>query len=294
MKTKIDHKNIKLVTNYVLVLPDKDYDKYHNEKGEETNLYAPTSFMAATNPLSEDDFSERDIMDTYSHNFSYSGTIIAIPEKLVFLGNEIKEYLERNQHTLGDQDNQKDQRAMKAAMTIMAKVEKMQEDSVDRLCDIDVKIGDKVYYDYLERFKVYEEGRVIQTDIGELFLIKYDKLELRIRDEEIKPLNGYVFVEWERKNELKHGSLVLEGLDKRVEDTNGIQECKVVYLPDPIKSHLDEIQFRDPVNEISVGDKIVFVSQHASNIENDNHFTLFGGREMLKVQSKYIIGICPS
>lgn len=288
----IDHTKIRLQQNYVLIKLDADFDKYHNEKGEETAFIAPTSFRDYVDPNSEYNFEERDIVDTYSHNMASSGTIITCPDKLVFLGNEIKSHLEANQHNLGYiDDKDAPHRSKMAAMTLLNKVEEMREVSVDRVTEMDVKPGDRVFFDYLERFTAYEAGKVIETDIGELFLVRYDKLEIRIRDGEIKPLNGWVLVEWERSKPIKFGALELAGPDKRIEETAGVQNAEVVMLPDPVIAHMDDLDFSDPVRFLNVGDRVAFNTESATPLEPDNHFILFKGKEILKVESKNILGL---
>lgn len=288
----IDHKKIRLQQNYVLIKLDADFDKYHNEKGEETMFVAPTSFRNAVDAQSEDNYAEQDIMDSYSHNMAASGTVITCPDKLVFLGNEIKEHLKANQHNLGYADD-KDapHRSKMAAMEILNKVEEMRESSLEFISPMDIQPGDRVFFDYLERFTIYEAGRVIQTDIGELFLIRYDKLEIRIRDGQIKPLNGFVLVEWERSKPIKFGALELAGPDKRIEETVGIQNSEVVALPDPVHALMDDLEFSDPVRYLKVGDRVAFHSYDATPLEPDNHFILYQGREILKVRSQNIIGL---
>lgn len=288
----IDHTKIRLQQNYVLIKVDKDFDKYHNEKGEETMFIAPTSFKHAVDLRSEDNFAERDIMDSYSHNMAASGTVITCPDKLVFLGNEIKEHLKANQHNLGYiDDKDAPHRSKMAAMSILNQVEKMRENSLMLQTEIDIQPGDRVFFDYLERFTIYEAGRVLQTDIGELFLIRYDKLEIRIRDGHIKPLNGFVLVEWERSKPIQFGALYLAGPDKRIEETVGVQNAEIVALPDPVNAHMDDLEFSDPVKYLKVGERVAFQSHDATPLEPDNHFILFNGREILKVQSKNILGL---
>lgn len=276
----LDHTKIFLPQNYVLIKPDEDFKNYHNSKGEETSILAATSLRMAANPTSETDFSEKEIVDTYSHNMSYTGTVISVPKKLNFTGPEARKFYKENKEGLLDQLK---------AMKILGRYNQIKEDSVEYKVPMDVKVGDKVMYDYIERFNVYESGMVLDTDIGELFLIKYDKLELRIRDEEIKPLNSWVLMEYNRERKMELGKLVLEGVDKRIEETVGVHKSKVMMMADPSEDYIGDNNFYDPIHELKLGDEVYYLPQHASNVENDNHFFLFRGKEIIKIRSHNIL-----
>lgn len=276
----LDHKTIFLPQNYILVKPDGDFKHYHNSEGKETSILAATSLRIAADPNSETDFSEKEIVDTYSHNMSYTGTVIAVPQKLNFTGEEARKFYKENKDGLQDQLK---------AMKVLGKYNQIKEDSVEYKVKMDVEIGDKVMYDYLERFNVYESGLVLETDIGELFLIKYDKLELRIRGEEIKPLNSWVLMEYDRTREISSGNLVLQGVDKRIEETVGVHSSKILMMADPSEDYLGDNDFYDPIHELNIGEEVFYLPQHASNVENDNHFFLFSGKEIIKIKSHNIL-----
>lgn len=285
----IDHKTIRLPINYVLIKPDDDFKFLHNENGEETGIYVATSLMQYKNPNSEYDYTETEVVETLAQNLSYSGTVIQIPEKLIFNGRLCQQFFNDNKDILegvyeNDTDNQHSVEKRKKAMYTSRVLQDMREESVEYEVPIEVKIGDRIFYDFTEKF----DSKIIKTDIGELFLIKYDKLETVIRGEEVYPLNDNILVEWENNSKIKFGSLELEGPKKKIYEVKGVQTARIVGLPCQVTGCINPNDHVD-ISDLNIGDEVYFLPQYAFYLENENHYILFGGREILRIKSKDVL-----
>lgn len=293
MGTEINHRDIVVPLNHVLIKPDEDFKFFHNEKGEETGIHVATSFRQYKNPNSEWDYEEEEVLETISQNLSYSGTVIKTPRRINFDGYAAERYFKENQHILEDitytsEDEERMRGKRKVAMKCAARLQEIRENSLQFDVDIEINEGDKVYYDFMEKFSVYKNGLVLDTDIGELYLIRYDKLEMVVRDGNVHPLNMNVLIEWKSKEEISYGSLTLAASPKKIYETSGIQEGVVVGVPTQAKGFLNPEE-KVSVHNMNLGECVVFKPEYAYYLENENHYTLFGGREILRIRAHNIL-----
>lgn len=285
----IDHKKIKLPVNYVAILPDPDFEFYHKSDGTQSSIRVATSLRQYKNPHSEWDYEEEEVVESIGHNLSYSGKVIQIPEKLIFNGYLAEKFFEDNRDVLGGfmEQDVTDERSMekrKASMRASQKLQEIREDSMEYDVPIEVEVGDRVFYDFTEKF----DPTYIETDIGELLLVPYDKLEVRVRGAEVYPLNDNVLIEWIKKDKLKLGNLELHAPTKEIYESKGIQEAKVVALPVQSQGNINPKEHVD-ISGLNIGDIIGFIPQYAFYLENENHYVLFGGKEILRIKAKDIL-----
>lgn len=286
----IDHKKIKLPVNYVAILPDPDFEFFHKSDGTQSSIRVATSLRQYKNPNSEWDYEEEEVVDSIGHNLSYSGKVIQVPEKLIFNGYLAEKFFLENRDVIegvmdksSDQDRNIEKR--KAAMRASQKLQDIREDSMEYDVPIEVVVGDRVFYDFTEKF----DPTYLKTDIGDLLLVPYDKLELRVRDGEVYPLNDNILLEWNRKDRYEYGNLVLEAANtKKIYEASGVQYAKIVALPVQSKGNINPKDHVD-ISVLNVGDEVGFTPQYAYYLENENHYVLFGGKEILRIKAKDIL-----
>ena len=149
-------------------------------------------------------------------------------------------------------------------MRASQKLQEIREDSMEYDVPIEVEVGDRVFYDFTEKF----DPTYIETDIGELLLVPYDKLEVRVRGEEVYPLNDNILMEWKRKDNFQFGSLVLEAPKKEVYQASGIQYAEIIALPVEPKGNINPKDHVD-ISGLKIGDEVGFIPQYAFYLENE-------------------------
>lgn len=276
MSEIIDHKTIRLPHNYVLVKPNNDLKKYHLD-GKETSIFVGVSAMVDNDPDDSLDFSQKETMVTHADHWSITGEVIQVPEKLVFYGDEIKRVSSRSQ--LYDSD--------------VLQIQKLASASLQYESPMELEIGNTVVFDAAVHVDCNEMGKVIETDIGDLYLIRYDRLiGVVMSDDYVYPLNGLVFFKWNQKTLKQKGELLYHELEKDIWDADPkeLQEGKVLEIGRFIKRSLKGGVLNDiPFLDMKKGDDFLFRQLHAYNVENQGHYYLWKGEMVYAIHSQDII-----
>lgn len=266
MSELINHQDIKPQTNYVLVLPDEEMIKYHLN-GKETGIYVGKSYMKYVDENDSLDFETAENVDTQAHHWPISGTVITAPQKNVFYGHDIHRYKRGiSPESLTPDDLQKLNKMTNASSNVQSPVE--------------VKTGDRVMFDYMMNILCYQNGMYFNTDIGTLFLIRYDNLIGKIVDKEITPLNGNIFFEWEKPKSI--GSF--DALDIEIYEAKGVQKGKVTHRGTNLRYFLQGSNLIDFPTEFNPGETILFKPEYCSMIESQMHLSIFDGREIYTIK----------
>jgi len=276
MSEIIDHKTIRLPHNYVLVKPNNDLKKYHLD-GKETSIFVGVSAMVDNDPEDSLDFSQKETMVTHADHWSITGEVIQVPEKLVFYGDEIKRVSSRSQ--LYDSD--------------VLQIQKLASSSLQYESPMELEIGNTVVFDAAVHVDCNEMGKVIETDIGDLYLIRYDRLiGVVMSDDYVYPLNGLVFFKWNKKTLKQKGELLYHELEKDIWDADPkeLHEGQVLEIGRFIKRSLKGGVLNDiPFFDMKKGDEFLFRQLHAYNVENQGHHYLWKGEIVYAIHSQDII-----
>lgn len=264
---KNNSSEINVSTNWVLVLPDEEHEKYHLN-GRETNIYVGRSFMKYLYELDENDFERVEAVDTDAHHWPITGRVIKAPSRNVFYGREISSKL-----NFYGEDINPDQ---------LAELNRMKAASLSNNSPVEVMEGDKVMFEYSISMKCFNEGLIFHTELGTLYLIRYDSLIGRIRNDDIYPLNGNIFVEWEQ--ELMKGGIHL--LETNIADVEKPIWANVTHVGLPVTEYMDGLGYKEFHHDLKVGDEVCFNHFDAHDIESDSHLTIFGGRKTYTLPSK--------
>lgn len=266
----VNHKEIKPQTNYVLIKPDEESEKYHLN-GKETSIFIGKSFMKYVDEHDSLDFTTVEAVDTQAQHWPITGTVICAPKKNVFYGHDIRKLIDSRGESIDPED--------------MQQANRMKDASVEFQSPVEVKEGDRVIFDYGVNMRCYEDGQYFHTDIGTLFLVKYDKLEGVIHEEEIMPLNSNVFFEWEKPDKI--GSFI--AVEKEIYEVEGIQYGRVTHVGSNIRYSTKGMQLFDEAHQFKVGDRIMFNWYDATMVESQSHLTIFDGREIYTIRARDII-----
>lgn len=264
----IDPTKLIIPINYVLIKPDSVLETYQ-VAGKETGIIAPQFKYDKGKSYSDLD-----------KHVSVCGEVFSIPERLVYNGDKIRNI------QLGS-DWQMDRSLRKT-------VDHLRETTVQFDVDIDVKVGDKVYFDYLAYKSCLSSGRIIQTDQGHMLLIKYDMLILAIRKESVIMLNGYLLVENDIEPVDKEDGVVGTLLDsgifipqtkKKAPKARKQAKATIIHSGGKVKRYLDFVNVvdGDGIN----GDAIIYDPRHAKDLEFGLH-QIFSDKKLKRIQRKDI------
>jgi len=274
----IDINNIRILSNYVLVLPDKNFETYQFS-AKETGIYSPLVFK-------DEQGHEH---SAKQQHLSISGVVYGVPEKLLFNAERIWEIQDRT-------DLRRD--AWVRNREWQSEIDELRTKSVRFNVPIELKKGDRVYFEYTAHRDADTQGLWVQTELGLMMMIKYDSLILAKRGEDTVMLNGYVLVENEKAEveQIEHGVLgthtdsglvLLQGtrVDKKTR-TNAV--AKVVHSGAPVGSYLDFRGIKE--KQAATGDTILYDPRYARELEYGLH-QVFSGRKLRMIQRKDIYGI---
>jgi len=261
----IDASKIKIAHNYVLVKPDQDFETYQMS-GKETGIIAPLVFRDEQN---------HEVSAKQQH-ISISGTVWQVPNDLVFNGYDIWDIQDRH-HPRRDTNTTREP-------SVQREIDSLRMDSVRFDTAMEVKVGDKVYYEYMANMMADTYGRWVHTEQGLMMFVKYDDLILAKRGDEIVMLNGYVLVENEVQEADTEG--FIKQLHVKDRKTRTHAYAKVRHCGTRVKAYLELRGIRDG-NQIA--ERIIYDPRHAKELEYGLH-RIFDEKRLLRIQRKDIYG----
>jgi len=264
----IDPTKLTIPINFCLIKPDGVFETYQ-VAGKETGIIAPQFKYDKGKSYSDLD-----------KHVSVSGQVYGIPERLVYNGDKIRKI------QLGN-DWQMDRSLRKT-------VDHLRETTVQFDVDIDVKVGDKVYFDYLAYKSCLSSGRIIPTTEGHMLLIKYDMLIMAIRKESVIMLNGYLLVENEvepvEEEDGVVGTMLESGIflpqtKKKAPKARKQAKATIIHSGGKVKRYLDFHSVID--GDGGNGDNIIYDPRHAKDLEFGLH-QIFSDKKLKRIQRKDI------
>lgn len=149
--------------------------------------------------------------------------------------------------------------------------------------DLEVQVGDTVIFHYLTRDANVRDGRILTINDEEYFQIRYDRLFCAIRNDEIIMLNGTLIVEADRE-ELESEFLITQHTNKKSQ-TRGV----VRYAGSPLKGYRDFPDDGGDLDEVAVGDHIIFRSVDALPLQNDTQQLIDRGKTYYRMQRRDVL-----
>lgn len=165
--------------------------------------------------------------------------------------------------------------------SVQREIDSLRMDSLRFDTAMEVRVGDRVYFEYMAHMMADTYGRWVHTEQGLMMLCKYDDLILAKRNGEIIMLNGYVLVE----NEIKKADDRFQIHDKE-NKTRSHAFARVHYYGGRNKAYLEQRGISDG-HEIA--ESILYDPRHAKELEYGLH-RIFDGRRLLRIQRKDIYG----
>lgn len=275
---KFDHQKIKTLSNYVLVLPDPVNDTYQIA-GSETGIYVGDSAMV---DRTDDDKGVERIEETVltnSQHYSVKGKVYAIPEKLTFNGTKIKK--KRLNFASDDGD--------------VAELGRLVGSSLDYDAEMELEVGDEVMFDYLQHIECYEEGKFITTDLGDMYLMRYDSLFLAIKPDGRKvPLNGIVIIEEKPLERITESGLIIPLLIEMEDKITKWSCAEVILAGKPLRGYKQDLTLSDDPQPLKEKDLIMFRPGGSFPLEWVLHQKVFPGQKVLGIRRKDIFMVIPN
>lgn len=132
--------------------------------------------------------------------------------------------------------------------------EAMVRNSLEFDANFDVKVGDRVFFDYREQVDAEIECRLVRTsEHGLCVLVRQDRVYGVYDGQELRPVNGYVFLLRDQlpdSMELESGILLT-----RKQNKYALNHGIVLAADEPCRSHLEHEY--EPDMQLSVGDRIL-------------------------------------
>lgn len=265
----IDLSTFKILYNYVLVKPDEDFETYQI-KGKELGLIAPSFKYEGTGE-------NQKRISVKERNVAVTGTVYQVPKLLQFNLDQIKALKSRytTHKVIGGQ-------LRMVNLPIQFEIDQLTKSSVQFNVPMEVVVGDKVNFSYMAHKQALEQGLVIDTEFGEMYLMKYDMLYMTVgeNNEPKKMLNGWVLVEPDEIEVLNENGkefvatsteIVLLAPKSKLRKSKKNQLGTVKNAGTLCKGYLQQPDKSDGTNKIKNGDKLLYDPRMATKLEYETH-----------------------
>lgn len=276
---KLKPSQIHIPSNYVLILPDPDFTNFHFA-GHESTLQVGNKDA-----------------ETLASHYSVRGKVYAVPDKLVFSLAQIKKNLVPEAPMLSNEEmffyfksNMVLNKGYKAGSVLFD-------------VPMEVETGDVAYFNYQEHYSCYEQARWIETELGEMLLIKYDNLiccHPEANPSAVRMLNGYLLVEvisttsvFGKRTYEKAGIVMNDSKD----DTKRVTKKKsigyITHFGSHVRNYLENSENNEGAHDFTGGELIVYNPKVAPPLQFNLHQSAFEGMELVKIHRKDIFCILP-
>lgn len=260
--------------NYVLVQMEAKYTTYQMS-GRELGIEAA--------PYVYDE--QQNVVPIDERLVSPFGKIVKCPLHLVFNGKQIKKLADRHRpiRYTGEVDDEGDRLKTIVDYSALKNITELKTNSLDVDTDLEVNVGDRIYVSYLHFLNAERDGLFIDTQQGQIVMIKYDLLRMVV-DEKNQPkkmLNGWVLIEPKKYDvgtkeedgrefeQLPSGLVLLNPVNTK--KTRKTQLGNVVMSARPLRGYLEDPTKTDDHTFYSGGEKILYDPRYSIKLENDLH-----------------------
>lgn len=252
---KISLENFSIARNWVLIKPDPDFE-----------------FVELKTPGGIVEIQVGYTSETHGRHFGITGTVLAVPDELVFNKQRIEKYKKR----IGSK------RLISDEIRVALLMSSSQEIDVD----MELELNDKVWFSYLCQINAVTNKYLIDIEgHGMCFLVKYEEIYCYERAGEVQLINGWVWIqriERTRKTE--------SGIELQLADTNKYENghACIIKSGSPVREYMDGRQ--DYPWRFNGGEQVVYASRMGHPIEYSMYRKLTED-EVLCVRRKHIYAV---
>lgn len=297
----IDPTKVRLLANYVLIKPDDKFETYQFG-GRETSILTASSKLDSSGVR----------VSTEQEHVAISGIVYGVPEKLVYNAKAIWHLQDNNDYRKG---------TFVRTKWVQQDIDRLRNDSVQFDVPMELKVGDRVYFEYMAHMFADQQGLWVDTTEGKMMLIKYDLL---IMTDEIM-LNGFLLIEnekiekskikidfegnvnanadsWEIEGEVLQSGIVLVGT-REEKKYRSYAYATLHKSAHPCKSYLDfrgkddcgifmlkNGEFYNADRDLQTSDRLLYDPRFAKEIEFGLH-RVMSEKKLLRIQRKDVHAI---
>lgn len=255
---KISLDSFSISRNYVLIKPDPDFEFI--EITTEDSLYGPSKTVELQVGYTS---------ETHGRHFGITGKILAVPDHLIFNKSRI--------------DNYKKRIGSSRSVSDMIKISCLMEDSNELDTDMELQLGDKVWFSYLCQINAVTDGLIIDIEEhGLCFLARYEELYCFERNGEIELINGWCWIDRKEEDTVSPSGLQIQFSDKN-KYQSGIGF--VIKSGKPVRNYIDGS--REYPWAFKHGDEVIYSKKMGHPMEYSLHRKLTD-REVYSVRRKHI------
>ena len=199
------------------------------------------------------------------------GEVVAVPNKLIFK--------QKNPPSVGKPTPH---------FTMLAP--DMYPESVSYDVDMEVEVGDTIYFHYLTKQDCESNSRVIKDDEGNtLYLVKYDNCFVVKRKDNIIPINGYVIAE---RISFKEKFSNLE-LPEWLKNKESVKYARIKYVGKHVRGYRGEHDICELNIDVKEGDIVVYDKNSDIPLQYSFHNNLEDDSEYIRMQRRDMSAIIP-
>lgn len=274
---KISIHDIIIPRNFVLILPDKEFTSFHLNGKEAL-------------PAGKVD------LENVAEHYSVRGQVFGVPEELVFSLDRIQAI------HVPDTFGMRPEETVFYLKSQQMEAKNYKDGSVAYDVPMTVCLGDTVYFNYQEHYNCYEEGRYVDTELGEMLLIKYDQLICAdpYDNGELIMLNGILLIEpislesTFGKNIFSKAGFDIVNLKSKEDDIK--KKLNIGFVRAwgrHVKTYMDFSEQNEGPYDFKDGQIVMYNPKVAPPLEYQLHNTMFEGKTLLKLRRRYIFAILP-
>lgn len=160
---------------------------------------------------------------------------------------------------------------------------------------LEVQKGDRVIFHYHDIKKASERNMFVRDETpgtifsstgitGKLFAIRYDNIYLRIREDQINSVNGFMIVE-PVTEEIQSVLAIPQWLRKKKSISMGI----IRYTSSPLEEYRNFPDLGPDADDVQVGDTIVFEKFNSIPLQYSMHQIIDRGKTLYRMQRRDIV-----
>lgn len=146
---------------------------------------------------------------------------------------------------------------------------------------MELEVGDKVVIHYLAIDRDRDGDKIIHTEINGGYPIKYENIFFRIRNGEVRGVNGWVLIEPEEEviNTILH-------LPRSLQTKKSQMICRIKYLSTPLTHYGMKGDGEKDSDKWYVGQKVIIPAWRAIELQHPTHQIVHYGSVFYRIQRK--------
>ena len=162
------------------------------------------------------------------------------------------------------------------------------DQSIEFDTEMELEMGDKIFFHYLAISNALEEGRVFNKNGKFYIFLKYDRIFCAERNGYVFGINGWLLINpIVVENEYEGSGLEIQ---EHLKNQESLQEGTIAYTSSPLMQYKFEKRYGSELDTLNTGDNIVFSQDSDIPIEYELHQSIDSKKRYFRLQRKDILG----